>query len=125
MTRHGRRCGPEAAVLRPRPGPWIQALHPVPNIDEASAMSRIQSMGSTANRSAAEPIERRVLGSRLLRAACLALLLLGPGTARADLTFAIEGVQGPTGGVGSFEVSLTNTSGGTAVDVAGFSFELS
>src|SRR3954453_4421020 len=123
MTRHGRRCGAEAALPPPRPGPWIQALHPVPNIDEASAMSRTQSMKSKANGSAAEPIERRGLGRRLLQAACLALLILGPGTARADLPFAIEGVQGPTGGVGSFEVSLTNPSGGTAVDVAGFSFE--
>jgi hypothetical protein len=88
-------------------------------------MSRIQTMGSTANGSITEPIGRRAFSRRLLRAACLALVILGPGTVRGDLIFAIEGVQGPTGGVGSFEVSLTNPSGGTAADVAGFSFELS
>lgn len=65
-------------------------------------------------------------GRRLLMAAALTLVLAlsaASAPARAGLVMSIGGIQGPTGGAGSFEVLLTNT-GATATEVGGFSFAL-
>lgn len=53
----------------------------------------------------------------------LALTAVCSASSSADLIMAVDTIQGPTGGVGSFEVSLTNT-GPSDVTVGGFSIQL-
>ncbi|MDB5348933.1 MAG: hypothetical protein JWN86_180 [Planctomycetota bacterium] len=56
----------------------------------------------------------------------LAILALWSGPTRADFSIAIDNIQGPVNGVGSFEVLLTNPAGAAqAQDAAGISIQLS
>src|SRR5438270_11560761 len=61
----------------------------------------------------------------LARLAALSLLMLAAQTARADLVFAVENAAVPVGTStgNTIDVTLTNT-GASAVDIAGFAFQV-
>jgi hypothetical protein len=63
---------------------------------------------------------------KLLGLLSLALILIPTPVFAGPLVMSLDHVTGPTGGLGTFEVFLTNTepAGGQSFDVAGFSFEL-
>jgi PEP-CTERM motif len=63
---------------------------------------------------------------RLLGILSLALILMPAPVLAGGLVMSIDNVTGPAGGLGTFEVFLTNTdlSGGQSFDVASFSFQL-
>jgi hypothetical protein len=67
-----------------------------------------------------------MIRSRLLATLALIALATLPASVQADLIASLENVTGPTAGVGTFEVLLSNTAapGGPSFDVASFSFAL-
>ena len=65
-----------------------------------------------------------MIRTRMLLAFAAMTLLLAQAPVQAGLVMSMANATGPTAGQGSFEVLLTNPSGGQSVDVASFSFAL-